>query len=110
MLGALRQYHEVLKEEMTNVMRLQYERYQAKQMADGGKLGPQVNDVVMWIPNFNNPQYGVITEIIGSKATIRQKEGKQTTQKIANLTPLVAIETWDPKRALTPEPPKPTER
>ena len=106
MIGALKEYHELLKEEMKNVMRIQYERYQAKQMADGGKIGPQVGDVVMWVPVHNDPQYGVIVSMEGSKGSIRQKDGKMTLQKIANLTPLV-VQSWKPDRPTEPETPEP---
>ena len=59
----------------------------------------------MWVPIHNDPQYGVIIGIEGSRGTIRQKDGKMTVQKIANLTPLV-VQSWQPDRPSEPETPE----
>ena len=100
MQNALQQYYDLLKEEMKNVMRIQWERYCEKENPNThkGKIEPKIGDVVMWSSDWNNNQFGIVSKIDGSKCILKQKHNKETVQSTANLIPLVT-QSWEPKTA-----------
>ena len=96
MMQSLSKYHQLLRDEMMDNMRIEWTRYQQKINPKGknSKRSPSNGDIVCWSPEFNKIEYGVIMEISDNKAIIRQKNGEILTQSLANLTPLVVV-PWE---------------
>ena len=93
-LGLAQQHYQILQEEMVNVSRLEYEKH--RQMNYNKKLGYlceiSENCLVGWKNSEEKFISGVITKLIGRKATIKDKTGQIHEQFTGKLIPLVTTD------------------